>query len=171
MKFLRNIVLGLALLAGAVFTPTARSADLYKVNTTTANVVSNILSAGGALLKAVYWINTTTNVATVKLYDISNTTTTIVQEAYTSISSGYATNTVTTFTNAAGIVMTNTVPGWYQPSATVSASTNERPYVLQFIVPASGVLPLTSLNRMLSQGLAVLPNQAGTYQITYENAN
>lgn len=168
MKFLRNIVLGLALLAGAVFT---QAADLYKVNTTTANVVSNVLSAGGVLLKSVYWINTTTNVATIKLYDISNTTTTIVQEAYSSISAGYATNTVTTFTNAAGIVMTNTVPGWYQPTATVTASTNERPYVLQFIVPASGVLPLTSLNRMLSQGLAVLPNQAGTYQITYENSN
>lgn len=171
MKFLRNVILGLALVAGALFMPATRAADLYKVNTTTANVVSNVLSAGGVLLKAVYWINTTTNVATIKLYDISNTTTTIVQEAYSQISAGYATNTVTTFTNAAGIVMTNTVPGWYQPTVSVSASTNERPYVLQFIVPASGVLSLNSLNHMLSQGLAVLPNQAGTYHITYEKAN
>lgn len=171
MKFLKNLGIGLALLASVLFAPIANSADLYKVNTTTANVVSNVLSSGGYLLKAVYWINTTTNVATVKLYDISNTTTTIVQEAYTSLGPGYATNTVTTFTNAAGIVITNTVPGWFTPSVSVATTTNERPYVLQFIVPASGVLPLTSINRMLGNGLAVLPNQAGTYQITYENAN
>jgi len=170
MKFLRNIILGLVLVTGALFTPAAKSADLYAVNTTTANVVSNVLSAGGYLMKAVTWINTTTNVAIVKLYDISNTTTTMVQEAYTSFGTPYATNIVTTFTNAAGIVMTNTVPGTFTPTTSVSQATNERPYVLQFVVPASGTMTFTDVNRMLGNGLAVLPNNAGTYLITYQRA-
>lgn len=170
MKFIRNIVLSLALLAGALFMPAARSADLYAVNGTTANVVSNVLSAGGYLMKAVTWINTTTNVAIVKLYDISNTTTTMVQEAYTSFGTPYATNIVTTFTNAAGIVMTNTVPGTFTPTTSVASNTVERPYVFQFVVPASGTMTFTDVNRMLGNGLAVLPNNAGTYLITYQRA-
>lgn len=164
VKMLRTLFIAGALFA---FVTPAKSADLYAANGTTANVVSNVLSAGGYLIKAITWINTTTNAATIKFYDTATTTTTIVQEAYTKLGPGYATNMVSTFTNAFGIVVTNTTPGWFVPSASISQATNERPYVIQFVVPASGTFTLSGVNREVSQGLAVLPNQAGTYLLTY----
>lgn len=170
MKFMRNLVLGITLVIGAMFMPTAKSADLTLSGLGTANTVSNVLNAGGFLIKAIAWVNTSTNAAIIKLYDISNTTTTIVQEAYTSFGTPYATNIVTTFTNAAGIVMTNTVPGTFTPSSTVALATNERPRVLEFLVGPSGVLNLTDVNRMVGNGLSILPNNSGTYLITYQRA-
>ncbi len=155
-------------LAAALFTPARiEAADLYKANTAAANTVSNVLSAGGYLIKALTWINTSTNAALIKFYDSSTTSTTIVQAAYTRFAAPYATNWVTTFTNSAGIIVTNTVPGYYTPTTSVSASTNERPYVLQVLVPASGQIVLSDINRMVSMGLSVLPNNAGTYLLTY----
>lgn len=157
--------LGLCL---ALFTPVAtKAADGYVAQTAAANTVSNILSAGGYLIKAITWINTSTNVATIKFYDTATTSTTMVQAAYTQFGTPYATNWVTTFTNSAGIVITNTTPGFYVPTTSVSTFTNERPKVLQLLVPASGQVVLTDINRSVSMGLSVLPNQAGTYLLTY----
>lgn len=156
--------LGLTL---ALFSTPVRGADQTFVSTGAANVVSNVFSAGGYLLKAVTWINTSTNVALIKFYDTANTSTTIVQAAYTSYGTPYATNFVNIFTNAAGIVLTNTTPGIYTPSTSVSASTNERPYVYQLIVAPSAAVTASDLGRMVGNGLAILPNQAGTYSLTY----
>ena len=165
--FKRLAILGGLISALFISALPAKAADLYVVNTTTANVVSNAVSGGGYLIKALTWINTTTNVSTVKLYDISNTTTTMVQEAYTRLGPGYATNITTTFTNAVGIVVTNITAGFYTPSATVASNTIERPYLLQFTVPASGTFIYPGAPRAVSQGIAFMPNQAGTYQLTY----
>lgn len=150
----------------ALFTP-AHAADQVLPGTATANVVSNVFSAGGYLLKAITWINTSTNIATIKFYDTSNTSTTVVQAAYTSFGTPYATNYVTTFTNAGGIVITNTTPGIYTPSTSVSASTNERPYVFQMVIAPGAAVTASDLGRMVGNGLAVLPNQSGTYSLTY----
>lgn len=163
-QFIRLIAaLGLCL---ALFTP-ARAADSTWASTATANVVSNVFSAGGYLLKAITWVNTSTNVALIKFYDTSSTVTNITNGAYTTYGTPYATNWVNTFTNAGGIIITNTTPGIYTPSTSVSAATNERPYVYQMIVAPSAAVTVSDLGRMVGNGLAVLPNQSGTYSLVY----
>lgn len=166
-KNITNILKGLGLAALLLTCNSVRSADLYFSSTGAANTVSNVLSAGGYLLKSVYWVNTSTNVALIKFYDTANTTTTMVQLAYTQLGTPYATNVANVWTNASGLVVTNTLPGIYTPSSTVSQATNERPYVLQLTVAASGTINLTDVNREVGMGLAVLPNQAGQYMLTY----
>lgn len=149
--------------------PIANGAEYFLQAAPVANVYSNLVTTGGLLVTDLNWINTSTNAAAVTLYDSASlTTNTIVRPAYVSFTRATA-NITNVFTNAANIVMTNIYSATTYTATTNAAVTNTRPAFLTFLVPASGSVTLTDINREAAHGLGVLATQGGTVLVTYRN--
>jgi len=166
-RFLFLILAGAALILSAQPARGQTFGDVFVSFPAAANVSSNAVTGGAGLLRTLQWINTSTNVARIKWYDASTTTTNIVRAAYTSYSP-YSTNWNSVSTNAYGIVVTNTFSGVYYAATSNLAVTNERPRLLEFVVPAASNVSLTDLNLSFSKGLTVVADNAGTYVLTYD---
>ncbi len=159
MKKLTNLFIGLCLLASTAF------AQVTISQAVTGGTVANLLSTGGVIVDSITFTATTATNTTVKLYDSSTAGTNIVRAAYTSYAS-YATNFSTVFTNESGILVTNSFDGrWTYPTA-VSAVTNERPKVLNFVVPGSGQRTKDTIWSP-SRGITILTSNDGIVEVTY----
>lgn len=144
------------------------AADVILSKAVSANTATNILSGAGYRIKEVYFANSdTTNTARLKIYDSSNTTTNYVTAATTTYST-VATNYSTIWTNEADLVLTNTFSGFATVATTISASTNERPKMLEFTIPKADNRTVLNLGLIPSRGVLVLSDQAGIIEITYE---
>ena len=166
-RFLILVLAGLALILSVQPARGQAFGDVFVSYPAAANVSSNAVTGGAGMLRTLQWVNTSTNLARIKWYDASTTTTNIVRAAYTSYSP-YSTNWNSVSTNAYGIVVTNTFSGIYYAATSNTAITNERPRMLEFVVPASTSVTLTDLNLSFSKGLTVVPDNAGTYALTYD---
>lgn len=159
MKKLINVMLGLFLTASVAVAQVTISQSI------TGGTVANLLASGGVIVDSITFTATTATNTVVKLYDSSTATTNIVRAAYTSYAS-YATNFDTVFTNESGILVTNTFDGrWTYPTA-VSATTNERPKVLNFVVPASGQRTKDTIWSP-ARGITILTSNDGIVEVTY----
>jgi hypothetical protein len=132
--------------------------------TLTAATVGNVLAGNYLITNIRVTANTTNN--TIKLYDWDTAATNVVRASYVSVES-YATNKTVIHTNNAGLLTTNTFAGWFTGYVTNAAATNEQTKLLTFDVPASTTRDL-SINLLVARGLTVLPLQAGTLEVTYQ---
>lgn len=120
---MKNVLIGLILSAGLM----SASADSKSVVISSggySNLVS-IGAGGGAIINQIAVVSTTTNAASVKLYDTPNYPT-YTNAAYIQLSS-YATNYVTTYTNYFGVQNSITNAALVDYTNTVSAVTNSYP--------------------------------------------
>lgn len=130
----------------------------------TAATTANIL-AGRYVVDQFYFVNSSTNAATVKLYDAATAITNVVRPAYSSILS-YATNYNVTFTNIDGVIHTNTLSGYASITVANTAVTNERVRLIQFTVPPSSSLAIPA-QAIVANGLTALSDQSGQLMVTY----
>lgn len=159
-KLINSILIGL-------FAAFSAFAQVTISQAITGGTVANLLASGGVIVDSITFTATTATNTTVKLYDSSAATTNVVRAAYTSYAS-YATNFDTVFTNESGILVTNTFDGrWTYPTA-VSAVTNERPKVLNFVVPASGQRTKDTIWSP-ARGITILTSNDGIVEVTYRS--
>lgn len=153
-------------LAGLLLSTLASFAQSQTTTTVplTANTVANVV-AGRYVVDQFYFVNTSTNIATIKLYDAATAITNVVRPAYNSILS-YATNYNVVFTNIDGIIHTNTLSGYASITVANSAVTNERVRLIEFVVPASSSLALPA-QAIVANGLTALSSQSGSLMVTY----
>ena len=131
----------------------------------TGGTAANLLATGGVVVDSITFTATTSTNTTVKLYDSSSTSTNYVAAAYTRYAS-YATNFDSVFTNENGILVTNTFSGRYTYPTSVTAATNERPKVLNFVVPGSGQRTKDTIWTP-ARGITILTSNDGIVEVTY----
>lgn len=131
----------------------------------TGGTALNLLASGGVVVDSITFTASTSTNTQVKVYDSSTTATNYVAAAYTGWSS-YATNFDNVFTNESGILVTNSFSGRYTYPTSVSASTNERPKVLNFVVPGSGQRTKDTLWTP-ARGITILTSHDGIVEVTY----
>jgi hypothetical protein len=159
MKKLASYLVSLTLMAFCALGQTTISQAI------TGGTVANLLDEGGVLVDSITFTASTSTNTTVKLYDSSTTSTNYVVAAYSRYAS-YATNFDSVFTNAEGVLVTNTFSGRWTYPTSVSASTNERPKVLNFVVPGSGQRTKDTLWTP-ARGITILADQDGIVEVTY----
>ena len=159
MKKLINVMLGLFLTASMAVAQVTISQSI------TGGTAANLLAAGGVVVDSITFTATTSTNTTVKLYDSSTTSTNYVATAYTRWAS-YATNFDTVFTNESGILVTNTFSGRWTYPTSVSAATNERPKVMNFVVPGSGQRTKDTIWTP-ARGITILTSNDGIVEVTY----
>lgn len=159
----------LKLIAAAwLLTLTAAAQYTVIVQPTTANAVSNYLSGRYTITELKFSNGSSSNNATLKFYDWATAATNVIRAAYTSYTS-YQTNWNVAYTNSAGIVATNTFSGWYSLEVSNAAVTNEQTRLATITVGAGKTDQLLPITPIVARGLTLLPDQAGTLQITYRS--
>lgn len=159
MKNLFKLLASLTLVAFAAFGQVTISQAV------TGGTVANLLSSGGVVVDSITFTASTTTNTTVKIYDSSTTATNYVAAAYSRWAS-YATNYDNVWTNESGILVTNSFSGRYTYPTSVSAATNERPKVLNFVVPGSGQRTKDTLWTP-ARGITILTSNDGIVEVTY----
>lgn len=167
---MKKFFLILSAIFAMAFTSQAQTKTL--VSAVTAATPLTLLTGGKYTITEFVFQNAGTNTGTIYFYDSASNSTNYVQGAYTSYTQ-YATNITSTFTNTAGIIITNVFPGVYTSSATVSASTNERPYIIGPIALTGSAATLVEPTPVApALGLTVYTTAAaGTLQVTYRETN
>jgi hypothetical protein len=159
MKKLFSLIALLGLLA------ISAKADGIVVFPLAANTASNVLS-GNFIVQAITILNSSTNTATVKLFDSATAATNVYKYAYTSYAS-YATNFSTVFTNEANVLVTNTFVGVYTGPTSHATNTAVLPTLYTLMVPASATLS-KDITIMTSKGLTAVPDQSCSIAVTYK---
>lgn len=162
LKFIAGLVL-----AAALFTAPRVAAATASASVTGGTPVN--LLAGNYILKAVLFVNSSTNLGTLKFYDSGTTSTNYVQGAYVSYAT-VSTNWSQVFTNSEALVVTNTFTGVSRVGTTVTAVTNEKPAKLAFIVKASDSRSKENLALQSSLGWTLLSTVSGTIEYEYDIA-
>lgn len=153
LTFLISLVVGFGVLAQSVS------------QSVTGGTALNLLSSGGVVVDSITFTASTSTNTTVKIYDSASTSTNYVQAAYSRYAS-YTTNFDSVFTNESGILVTNTFNGRWTYPTSVSASTNERPKVLNFIVPGSGQRTKETV-WIPAKGVTILTSNDGIVEVNY----
>ena len=161
-RFIKRSILLVAML-GASLASFAQS-PITTSTPLTANTTASLLS-GRYLVEQFYYVNSSTNPATIKLYDAATAITNVVRPAYSSILT-YATNYNVIFTNIDGVIHTNTLSGQYSVTVANLAVTNERTRLIQFTVPGSASLAIPA-QALVANGVSALSDQTGTIMFTY----
>lgn len=164
-KFFNKLTAGLGLVCALFALPVNAQVLRSASFTVSATTPHTVLSGGPYVITDFTFYNSTNVLGTVKFYDSTSNTTNYVQSAYTAYST-VSTNWSNVFTNATGIIVTNTFTGIANVGTSVSASTNELPARLSFVVPASGSRAIERVFQP-ARGATVYSTVPGTLEITY----
>ncbi len=162
-KLIRFSIVAVIALATLCIARPAQAATKSEVFSLSANTPLTVLTGAGKTVTQLFIAAGTTN-CTVKAYDSISNSTNIVRAAYTSYAP-VSTNWSQVATNATGIV-TNTFTGIAIVGTFNSAVTNERPTVLQSLVPASTTRTI-ELGETTGIGFTILSSAAATVEVTY----
>jgi hypothetical protein len=161
-KFFKALLLALGLSTIALAQETIVSSNI------TANS-SAILLGKGAIVDSFQFINTSTNLATVTLFDNGSNSTNIVLPQFVSYALGLVTNT-TAFTNESGVVINNNTVGIGYTLTTNAASTNSLPPIFVTTIQPSSSLTVSPVpNIAVIRGIVGAANQAVTVVTQYRN--
>lgn len=137
------------------------------VKAITANTPTNILEGRYLIQEIVFANGSTTNAATINVYDWHTSETNVVRAAYTSYID-YATNYTVIHTNQAGLLSTNIFAGWAYIAQENAAVTNEQTIKRQMQVPAN-TIGENDTPILVLRGFTLLSTESGTATITYRN--
>lgn len=144
-------------------------AQAATISLTTTNASTNSVVAGYLLVSSITFANgTSTDAASVTLYDAPSTNLTYTLSSYTNNTISSTITNTTVWTNYFGVSQTNSFLMRTNTTSVVSASTNTYPVILAVNVPASGQSTFTfSPAREVNMGILAVGNTNFTAVVDY----